>query len=142
MHSNNSFIQPYLFFNGRCAEALDFYRQALGAEVQMAMRYHESPEPPSSDCLPPGFENNIMHCAFRIGTTTVMASDGNSNEPAKFEGFSLSLTVPTEAEANHTFNALLDGGKVMMPLGKTFFSPCFGMLSDRFGVMWMVIVPA
>jgi PhnB protein len=133
-------IQPYLFFNGRCEEALDFYRKALGAEVQMLMRYKESPQPPPPGRLPAGFENKVMHTSFRVGETIVMASDGCSTDGAKFEGFSLALTVANEAEADRIFAALSQGGQVQMPLAKTFWSPKFGMVQDRFGIGWMVSV--
>jgi PhnB protein len=136
----NGFVQPYLFFNGNCEEAVEFYRKALGAEVEMMMRYKESPEPPSPEMVPPGFENKIMHTSFRIGETTVMASDACATEKTDFQGFSLSLTVPSEADADRVFAALADGGQVQMPLGKTFWSPRFGMLTDRFGVGWMINV--
>ena len=136
----NGIVQPYLFFNGSCEQAVDFYRKALGAEVEMSMRYKESPEPPPPGMLPPGFENKIMHTSFRIGQTTVMASDGSSTEKSNFGGFSLSLAVQSEAEADRAFAALADGGKVKMPLAKTFWSPRFGMVEDRFGIGWMVSV--
>jgi PhnB protein len=139
--ANNHLIQTYLFFNGRCEEAVEFYKKNLGAEVQMLMRCKESPEPPPPGCLPAGFDNKIMHCSFRIGSSIVMASDGNSDKPVDFDGFSLSLTVPTEDEANRTFDALTNGGQVIMPIGKTFWSPRFGMVKDKFGVHWMVTVP-
>ncbi len=136
----NRVIQPYLFFNGRCEEAVEFYRHALGAEVEMMMRYRESPEPPPPGRVPPGFENKVMHTSFRVGQTTVMASDGCSSEKAKFEGFSLAVSLATEAEADRVFGALAVGGKVHMPLAKTFWSPRFGMVEDRFGIGWMVSV--
>jgi PhnB protein len=139
---NGSFIQPYLFFNGQCEEALEFYRQALGAEVDFLMRFNESPEPPAPGMVPPGFENKIMHCTFHIGETTLMASDGCSAEKARFEGFSLSLSVPNGAEAKHAFATLAEGGQARMPLSKTFWSPCFGMVEDRFGIGWMISVAA
>jgi PhnB protein len=132
-------VQPYLFFGGRCDEALEFYRTALGAQVDFLMRYKESPEPMPPGRLPAGFENKVMHATFRIGGSTLMASDG-CEEGAKFEGFSLSLAFPTEAEADRVFAALAVGGKVGMPLMKTFWSPRFGMLTDRFGIGWMVSV--
>jgi len=134
-------IEPYLFFNGRCEEAVEFYKKALGAEVLMLMRYKESPEPPPPGMVPPGWENKIMHTSLRVGNTTVMASDGCS-EGTNFQGFSLSLSVANDAEAKRVFTALTDGGQVKMPLGKTFWSPCFGMVVDRFGVGWMVTVAA
>src|SRR5688572_11336213 len=137
----DTLIQPYLFFGGRCEEALEFYRTALGAQVEMLMHYKDSPEPPPPDMLPPGFENKVMHASFRIGGTTLMASDG-CGEAAEFGGFSLSLSVRTEAEADRAFAALADGGEVKMPLDKTFWSPRFGMLTDRFGLGWMVSVMA
>jgi PhnB protein len=130
-------VQPYLFFDGRCEDAVEFYRKALGAPVDMLMRYSESPEPAPPGMVPPGSENKIMHTSVRIGDTTVMASDDCSAQP-RFQGFSLSLSVSKEAEADRFFNALADGGKVQMPLTKTFWSPRFGMLTDRYGVGWMV----
>lgn len=135
-------VEPYLFFEGRCAEAVEFYRRALGAEVTMLMRYKESPEPPPPGMVPPGSENKVMHASFRIGDTTVMASDGGCSGKTAFGGFSLSIGAPDAATADRLFNALADGGQISMPLGKTFFSPRFGMVTDRFGVGWMVIVPA
>lgn len=140
--NDNRTIQPYLFFNGSCEQAVEFYRKALGAEVGMMMRFKESPEPHPPGMVPPGFENKIMHASFRIGETTMMASDGCSPGKPSFEGFSLSLSVPTEAEADRAFAALSEGGQVRMPLTKTFWSPRFGMVADRFGVGWMInVVP-
>ncbi len=134
-----SVIEPYLFFQGRCEEALQFYQQALGAEVLMKMRYKDSPEPIPAGRIPANWTDKIMHCSIRIGANIVMASDGCS-ESGKFEGFSLSISVNTEAEAQKVFAALSVGGKVEMPLMKTFWSPCFGMLADKFGIGWMVTV--
>ena len=133
-------IQPYLFFDGRCAEAIEFYRAALGAEVTATMRFKDSPEPP-----PPGECGNaspehIMHASFRIGDTEIMASDGRAEGDVKFEGFSLALSVKEEAQADRAFAALADGGQVQMPLARTFWSPKFGMVADRFGVSWMIMV--
>jgi len=133
-------IQPYLFFEGRCEEALEFYRKALGAEVTMLMRYKDNPEPPEQSKAPPGSENKVMHASLRIGETTVMASDGYCQGEPSFQGFGLSLTVPNVAEADRKFAALADGGQVRMPLARTFFSSRFGMVVDRFGVLWMIIV--
>ena len=135
-------IEPYLFFEGRCEEAVEFYRKALGAEVTMLMRYKDSPEPPPPGKLPTGSENKVMHASLRIGETTVMASDGLAQGRPSFEGFSLSITVPDEARADKLFAALADGGQVQMPLAKTFWSPRFGMVKDRFGVGWMIGVPS
>jgi len=134
----NTHVQPYLFFGGRCEEALDFYRAALGAEVQTLMRFKESPEPPPD--LPDCFDHKVMHATFRIGQTTLMASDGMCDGNPNFEGFSLSVTAPDETEAERVFAALSEGGLVSMPLEKTFWTPKFGMLQDRFGVGWMVSV--
>lgn len=132
-------IHPYLFFGGRCEEALEFYKQALGAKVEMMMRFNESPQPMPAGSIPAGFENKIMHATFRIGGSIMQAADGN--EPGtKFAGFSLSLTFATEAEADQVFAALSADGKVGMPLSKTFWSPRFGMVTDRFGIGWMVSV--
>ena len=133
-------VQPYLFFDGRCEEAVTFYRDALGAKVETVMHFKDCPDTPPPGTMPPGSENKVMHASFRIGETTVMASDGHCQGHPSFQGFSLSITVPSEAEADRAFGALAEGGKVSMPLGKTFFSPRFGMVTDRFGVGWMVIV--
>ena len=130
-------IQPYLFFDGRCEEAVEFYRRTLGAEVQMLMRFKDSPEPTMA---PPDAGEKVMHASLRIGDTTVMASDGRCGGRPSFAGFALSLTVADEAEAERRFAALADGGQVQMPLAKTFFSPRFGMVADRFGVPWMIVV--
>jgi PhnB protein len=135
----HNIVQPYVFFDGKCEEAIEFYRRALGAQVNLQLRFKDSPEPPPPGCGPVD-GNKIMHAQFQIGETVIMASDGRCTGQAKFEGFALSLTVPTEAEADRAFNALADGGAVGMPLGKTFFSARFGMVTDRFGVMWMVLV--
>jgi PhnB protein len=134
-------VQSYLFFDGRCEEALNFYRKAAGAEVEMMMRFKDSPEPAQPGMVPPGSENKVMHASFRIGDTTVMASDGRCQGKPSFQGFALSIAAASESEADRVFGALSDGGQVQMPLTKTFFSPRFGMLTDRFGVTWMVIVP-
>ena len=138
---SKTLVQPYLFFGGRCEEALTFYRTAIGAEVDMVMHFNESPEPAPPGRLAEGFENKVMHASFRVGESTVMASDGCSPQDGNFDGFSLSLSVPTEADADRVFAALSEGGSVTMPLGKTFWSPRFGMLKDRFGLGWMIIVP-
>jgi PhnB protein len=135
---DNRIIQPYVFFNGGCEQAVEFYCNALGAEVEAMIRFKDSAEPPVPGMIPPDFENKIMHASFRIGQTTVMASDGCSADKAHFEGFSLSPSVPSEAEAERAFAALADGGPVQMPLTKTFFSSRFGMVTDRFGVSWMI----
>jgi len=129
--------QPYLFFEGRCEEALEFYRNALGAEVTALMRSKDSPDPGMTI---PGAEDKVIHATFKIGETTVLASDGRCQGPPSFQGFALSLTVPSETEAERRFAALVDGGQLLMPLTKTFFSPSFGMVADRFGVSWMVYV--
>lgn len=133
-------VQAYLFFHGRCEEALTFYRQALGAEVSELLRFSDSPDPLPEGMLPPGYESKVMHCCFRIGETQVMASDGCSAEQPGFKGFSLSITLPSAAEADRIFTALGEGGQVQMPLGKIFWSPCFGIVMDRFGVSWMLNV--
>jgi PhnB protein len=135
-------VQPYLFFDGRCEEALDFYRSALGAEVTALHRFKDSPEPHAPGMIPPGAENKVMHASFRVGGTTVLASDGRCTGHPSFQGFSLSITVPNDAEAERLFAALGQGGQVQMPLSKTFFSSRFGMVADRFGVSWMVYVGA
>lgn len=133
-------VTPYLFFDGRCEEALDFYKKTLGAEVGMLMRIKDSPQPPPAGTYPPDSENKIMHSSFRINGTTVMASDGCAQGKPKFEGFALSVDAKDETIAERMFAALADGGTVQMPLGETFFARRFGMVADRFGVGWMIIV--
>jgi len=133
-------IQPYLSFEGRCEEALEFYKRALGAKVDMIMRFKDAPAEARA-AMSPGSADKVMHAAFHIGDTLVMASDGRCRGERNFKGICLSLTVADAAEARKTFDALADGGHVEMPLGKTFFSPSFGMVNDRFGVPWMVIAP-
>jgi PhnB protein len=135
-------VQVYLFFAGRCEEAIEFYKKTVGAEVMMLMRFKDSPEPPQPGMIPPGSEDKVMHTSLRIGDTMVMASDGRCEGSTSFQGFSLSLTVADEAEADRVFAALAEGGQIQMPLTETFWSPRFGMLSDRFGVGWMVSVAA
>jgi len=139
---SKTFVQAYLFFGGRCDEAIEFYRTAIGAKLEFLMRYSESPEPTPPGMLAAGFENKVMHSSFRVGETVLMASDGCSQADANFHGFRLSLSVADEAEADRVFAALSEGGSVMMPLCKTFWSPRFGMLTDRFGLGWMVSIPA
>jgi len=132
-------IQPYLFFDGRCDEALAFYQKALGAKVEILMRFKENPSPAGN---PPGSDDKVMHSCIRIGDAAVMASDGNCAGKPSFQGFSLSLTAKDVPEARRLFAALGEGGQVQMPFAQTFFSPGFGMVADRFGVSWMVIVEA
>jgi PhnB protein len=131
-------IDPYLFFNGRCEEAINFYRAELGAELQMMMRNSDSPEPPPPGMLPPGSEAKIMHASLLIGGALVMMSDGMCSGDASFKGFSLSLDCPDADSAREAFAALADGGQVTVKLGKTFWAPLFGMVTDRFGLGWMV----
>jgi PhnB protein len=131
-------VQPYLFFDGRCDDALEFYKKVLGAKVEVLMRYKDSPD--KSMCVPAN-ENKVMHSSFKIGESAVMASDGRNTGNPKFDGFALSLDAKTDAEAQTMFKALSDGGEVAMPMGPTFFATSFGMVRDRFGVHWMVIKP-
>ena len=133
-------VTPYLFFDGRCEEALDFYKKTLSAEVEMLMHVKDSPQPPPTGTYPPGSENKIMHSSFRVNGTTLMASDGCAQGKPKFEGFALSVDAKDETMADRMFAALADGGKVQMPLGETFFARRFGMVADQFGVGWMIIV--
>ena len=130
-------VQPYLNFDGRCEEALEFYRRALDAKIEMLMRFKESPDP---GMVSPGSEEKVMHSSFRVGDAIVLASDGRCQGNTNFQGISLTLSVADAAEAEKRFGALADGGQVQMPLTETFFSPRFGMVADRFGVSWMVLV--
>jgi PhnB protein len=134
-------VQSYLFFDGRCEEAIEFYRKTIGAQVGMLMRFKDSPEPCPEGAIPPGQENKVMHASLQIGDSTVMASDGRCTGAPAFQGFSLSLDAASDAEAKRLFDALSEGGQVQMPLGKTFFASSFGMVADKFGVSWMVIKP-
>lgn len=133
-------ITPYIMFGGRCEEAIEFYRTALGAELEMLMRFNESPTPPPPGMMQDGFEKKVMHSSFTIRGIRLMASDG-CDEKSKSVGCHLALTVPTEDEARKAFDGLAVGGLVEMPLAKTFWSPCYGMLTDKFGIGWMVMVP-
>jgi PhnB protein len=135
-------IEPYLFFNGRCDEAIAFYAKALGAETLMLMRNKDSPEPHPPGMLPPDSEDKVMHATIKIGSAKVMMSDGRCTGMPNFQGFSLSLDLPDQAAAERAFAALAEGGQVQLPLAKTFWAPCFGMVADRFGVGWMVGVSA
>ena len=129
-------VEPYLFFEGRTEEALDFYKQKLGAKVEAMMRYKDNPDPQYN---PPNSANKVMHALFRIGDTKVMASDGNCAGKPSFQGFALTINAANPAEAKQRFDALADGGPVQMPLNETFFATSFGMVADRFGMSWMVI---
>jgi PhnB protein len=130
-------VQPYLFFDGRCEEAVEFYKKALDAKVDMLMRVKDAPEPPPVEMKVPG--NKVLHAALRIGDTQILASDGEAAGKPKFEGFSLSVSARDDAQAKRFFGSLADGGKVTQPLIKTFFSSSFGMVTDKFGVPCMVI---
>ncbi len=133
-------IQPYLNFDGRADEAVAFYQKVFGAELQMLMRYKDSPDPYPEGMIPAGSEDKVMHMSMKIGDSVVMGSDGRCSGAPSFQGFSLSYAATDAAEADRVFAALSDGGTAQMPMGKTFFSPRFGMVADRFGVSWMVIV--
>jgi len=135
-------VQPYLFFDGSCEDALEFYQRAVGAKVEMLMRYKESPEPPPPGMVPPGYGEKVMHSSIRIGDGLVLAADDCTGKSSAFSGFSLALSAPDEPTARRQFQALAEGGEVTAPLAKTFFSPAFGMLRDRFGVRWMVMASA
>ena len=135
------YVQPYLFFDGFCEEALEFYGRAIGAKVEMLLRYEDGPKPTDPSQVPHGSGKKIMHSSFRIGDSVVMASDGFCTDKPSFHGFSLSISVADDAEAKRVFDALADGGQVQQPLVKTFFSSSFGMVADRYGVQWMIVVP-
>jgi PhnB protein len=133
-------VQAYLSFEGRAEEALNFYKKTLGAKEGMIMRFKDAPAEAQAD-MKPGTGEKIMHMSFTIGDTELMGSDGYCTGASKFEGVSLTYNAKDAADAEQVFKALGDGGQVRMPIGKTFFSPAFGMLADRFGLGWMVIVP-
>jgi PhnB protein len=133
-------VEPYLNFDGRCEEAIQFYKTAVGAEVTMLMRFKDSPEQPAVGMCPPGSENKVMHASLKIGDSNVMASDCHGQGKPEFKGISLSISAANDAQAERIFTALADGGKVNQPLTKTFFSSRFGVATDRFGVTWMIVV--
>lgn len=133
-------VNNYLFFSGRCEEALNFYQQHLGATIHVMLRFNESPDPVPEGLLQEGFEQKIMHAEISVGDVKIMASDG-CNDSTSFSGFSLALTVLTAEDAHRTFDALAQGGRVDMPLDKTFWSPLYGQVTDQFGVAWMVMLP-
>ncbi len=131
-------LQPYLYFNGRCEEAINFYKTALGAKVNMMMRFRECP--PSQEMkMQPGVEEKVMHASVKIGDTDVLMSDGRCGGETKFDGFAVSISASSDVEAERIFAAISDGGKVSMPMNSTFFASRFGMANDRFGVAWMVL---
>ncbi len=134
-------IEPCLFFNGRCEEALRFYEQAFGAKIETVSRFRESPVPPPEEGMPDGWMDKIMHASFLIGDAPVMLSDGNRGEPPQFSGIALNVNFGDEGEARRVFGRLSEGGQVDMPIGPAFYAACFGMVTDRFGVQWMVTVP-
>ncbi len=140
MTNHQTVIHPYLNFEGRCDEALAFYGKAVGAEVQFLMRYKDAPEPAKAQMSSSTSQDKVMHARVRIGDSAIMASDGHCSGNPEFHGIALTLTVPDPATAQRAFKALSDGGSVTMPMGKTFFSPAFGMCADKFGVGWMVYV--
>ena len=132
-------IEPYLFFGGRCEEAIEFYTKALGAELEMKMLFSDSPEPFPEGVIQPGFENKVMHASLWVEGNRIMLCDGVDADSG-FKGFSLSIAYPERSSVENAFNALAEGGSVQMPLGKTFWSPLYGMVTDRFGVGWMLSI--
>jgi PhnB protein len=129
-------LQPYVFFDGRCDEALEFYKTAIGAKAETLMRFKDAPD---QSMVSPGSANKVMHAQVRIGDATILMSDGRNQGKPTFQGFALTITAANEVEADKLFGALAAGGTVTMPMAKTFFSPRFGMLTDKFGVGWMVL---
>jgi PhnB protein len=138
--SNQTIVKPYLFFDGKCEEALEFYRRTLDARVTMLMRFKDSPEPPKPGCAAPGSENKVMHAEFSVGQTVILASDGRCGGNPVFQGFGLAISMATATEVDRAFNSLAEGGQLQAPLEETFFSARFGMVIDRYGVFWMVMV--
>ena len=132
-------VQPYVFFDGKCEEALEFYKGAIGAKVEMMMRFSENPDKPDPAMMPPSSDNKVLHAAFKVGDTQILASDGHCTGKPSFQGFALTISAANDAEAEKLFNAVGKGGQIQMPLAKTFFASRFGMVTDRFGVVWMVI---
>lgn len=129
-------LDTYVFFDGTCNEALRFYERALDGKLDVMMTHAQSP---MADQAPPGAGDRIMHAHLTLpGGGTLMASDDMPGQYKGMHGFSLSLTYDTADEARRYFDRLAEGGKVTLPLGKTFWSEAFGMLVDRFGTPWMV----
>ncbi len=133
-------LEPYLFFDGRAEEALEFYERGLGATVEGKMRFADSPDPVPTEYLPPGGAQKLMHASLLIEGQRLMLSDGCASDGSGFHGFSLALQYDQEVDARRAFDALCEGGSIQMPIGPTFFSPCYGQVLDRFGVQWMVMV--
>ena len=129
-------VQPYVFFDGKCDEALQFYQRALGAKVNALMRFSEAPD---QSQIKPESKNKVMHSAFQIGETEILASDGYCLGAPAFQGFALTINAANSAEALKLFTGIAEGGKIQMPLEKTFFAASFGIAVDKFGVSWMVI---
>lgn len=129
-------LDSYLFFNGNCAEAMRFYERVLGGKMETMMTYGQSPQP---EHCPAGSQDRIMHARLVLDGRALMASDTPAGQPNPgMNGFSLSLNYSTADEGRRVFDALAAGGKVHMPMGKTFWAEAFGMLADRFGTPWMV----
>lgn len=141
-------VQTYLFFNGRCEEALGFYREKLGAEMISMTRFKDMPQdesaPPSENCPGPTSElaEKIMHAEFRLGDVTLFASDGMEQSDPKFEGFSITMSVAKDDEAKRFFDLLAEEGAIIMPLTPMFFASLFGIVTDKFGVSWMILSKA
>ena len=131
-------VQAYISYRGRCEEALEFYKRSIGAEVIGLMRWKESLD--ATMKAPPGFEEKVMNASFRVGDTLMMADDSPGEAPAEYKGMTLAIEVADDVEAQRVFTALVEGGKVTMALAKTFWTSSFGMLTDKFGVPWMVNV--
>lgn len=130
-------LDSYLFFDGTCAEAMRFYERTLGGKLEMMMTYGQSPDP---EHCPPGSKDRIMHASLIVDGRSLMASDTPAGQAgAGMNGFSLSLAYQSADEARRIFDKLADGGKVTMPVSKTFWAEAFGMLTDRFGTPWMVM---
>jgi PhnB protein len=134
-------VQPYLFFRGRCEEAIDYYKKTVGAEVEMMMRFRDNPDKPGRDKVPAELDDRIMHASLRIAGAGILMSDGMKSGPLDFQCMSLALSVASEAECERIYNALAADGTVQMPIGPTFFARLFGAVADKFGVSWMIMVP-
>ena len=137
----NSVFQPYLFFRGRCAEAIEYYQKTLGAKEVIVMHFKDMPEKPSAGTVPPGMDDRIMHASLNIAGAELMMSDGMSSGPTDFGCMAVSHSVPDQTAVDRMVNALAKDGKIQMPSGRTFFSPYFGGVTDKFGVSWMIMVP-
>ncbi len=128
-------LNPYLNFDGKCAEAFAFYARCLGGQNLAIQTFRESP---MAEHVGPEDQDRVVHARMNVGDTVLMGSDSPSNRSSEAKGFAVSLSVDSAEEAERVFHALAEGGEIHMPIGETFWAVRFGMLLDQFGIPWMV----